>query len=155
LPTCERPRTRATWRARPAPLTPWPARPEAAKALETAARGGERDLGDLARRVEELAVVVFRSIATLRTGTHAPAAAVPAAPVDPDAIRRALVALKGALDNGDPEATAHALAALNGLQLPERVRAAVDRARTLADEYRFDEAGGEIAALLDTQQAVS
>jgi CheY-like chemotaxis protein len=100
------------------------------------------DLGDLARRVEELAAVVFRPIATLRTGTPAPAAAVPAAPVDPDAIRRALLALKGALDNGDPEATAHALAALNGLHLPERVRAAVDRARILADDDQFDKTRG-------------
>jgi two-component system sensor histidine kinase/response regulator len=121
---------------------------DAAKALESAARAGERDLGGLARRVEELAGVVIASIAALRPAAPSPGPMTPAAPADPAVLRRALAALREALEHGDPAATANAIAALDGLPLPEPVRAAVDKARAQADEYAFDEAGAGIGALL-------
>ena len=124
---------------------------EAAKALEMAARGGGGDLPALAQRVEELAAVVFRSIATLRPSGEAPPAAVPAAPADPAALRQALTALRDALAAGDPDATATSLGALPGMHLPESARASVDRVRTLADEYQFDEAEKIIRTLLTHQ----
>jgi two-component system sensor histidine kinase/response regulator len=122
---------------------------EAAKALETAARGGGGDLPALARRVEELATVVFRSIAALRPSEEAPAAAAPASAVDAAGIRQALAALRDALAAGDPNAAATALAALAGMQLPESARPSVDRVRALADDYRFDDAVLALAPLLD------
>ena len=119
---------------------------EAAKALETAARAGDGDLAGLARRVEDLASVVFRSIETLRPGAPAETAAS-LSPVDPAALRQALAALRDALAAADPDASAAALGALAGMQLPDPVRAPLDRARTLADDYQFDDAVGEIDAL--------
>jgi signal transduction histidine kinase/DNA-binding response OmpR family regulator/HPt (histidine-containing phosphotransfer) domain-containing protein len=121
---------------------------EAAKALETAARGGQPDLDDLARRVEQAATVVFRSVATLRSDAPAPVAEAPATPADSAAIGRAFLALRQALSAGDPDATATAFAALAGMQFPHTVRAAIERARGLADEYQFDEADRELATIL-------
>ncbi len=121
---------------------------EAAKALETAARSGGGDLSALAGRVEELAAIAFRSIATLRPRTEPTAAATPAAPVDPAALRRALVALRDALAAGDPDATATSLGALAGMQLAESVRSSLDRARSLADDYQFDDALREVQSQL-------
>ena len=120
----------------------------AAKALETAARTGGRDLGGLARRVEALAGIVFRSVAALRPAAPRPLDAAPAAPMDPAVLRRALLDLREALEHGDPDATANAIEALARLPLPEHVRAAVGRTRALADDYRFDAAGVEVGALL-------
>jgi signal transduction histidine kinase/DNA-binding response OmpR family regulator/HPt (histidine-containing phosphotransfer) domain-containing protein len=122
---------------------------EAAKALETAARAGTGGLAGLAHRVEELAAIVFRSIDTLRAGEERSASAAPAAVADPAAIRMALTALRDALAAGDPDATAISLGVLAGMQLSESVRSSIERARALADEYQFDEAGAEIAALSD------
>ena len=126
---------------------------EAAKALETAARRGERDLTGLAGRVEAQAAVAFRSIATLRPAPAPGRAAAwpPSAPVDPAMLRRALRELQEALEHGDPDATAHAIAALAGMALPASVRIAVEKARALADEYQFEEAGSGIGALLSSQ----
>ncbi|MGE5228718.1 MAG: response regulator, partial [Deltaproteobacteria bacterium] len=122
----------------------------AARALEQAARAGERDLADLARRVEAEARVVFRSIATIPAAPapETPAAPAAAAPADPAVLRRALRELLEALEHGDPDATAHAIGALDGLALPAPARAAVGHARALADEYRFEDAAREISALL-------
>jgi two-component system, sensor histidine kinase and response regulator len=121
---------------------------EAAKTLETAARAGAGDLPALGERVEELAAIVFRSIDTLRTGPERAVGESPAAVVDPAALRRALAALRDALAAGDPDASATALAALSGMQVSESVRGSVDRVRTLADEYQFDEAIGEIDGVI-------
>jgi signal transduction histidine kinase/CheY-like chemotaxis protein/HPt (histidine-containing phosphotransfer) domain-containing protein len=117
---------------------------EAAKVLETAARSGGGDLSALAARVEELAAIAFKSIATLRPQAEPTAAATPASPVDPAALRQALLALRDALAAGDPDATATSLGALAGMQLPESVRSSVDRARALADDYQFDDALREV-----------
>ncbi len=121
---------------------------EAAKALEHAARKGERDLGGLARRVEELAAVVFRSIDALRPAVPSVPEAAHAAPTDPAVLRRALLVLREALEHADPDATASAVAALAGLPLPGHVRTVVEHTRALADEYQFDEAGVGLGALL-------
>jgi signal transduction histidine kinase/CheY-like chemotaxis protein/HPt (histidine-containing phosphotransfer) domain-containing protein len=121
---------------------------EAAKALETAARSGGGDLPALAARVEELAAIAFRSIATLRPQAEPTVAATPASPIDPAAFRRALVALRDALAAGDPDATATSLGALAGMQVTESARASVDRARALADDYQFDDAMREVQSLL-------
>ena len=127
---------------------------DAAKALESAARAGARDLGDLARVVEERARIVVRSIGALRPASSAPAASEPepaaAAPLDPAVLRRALRVLQEALEHGDPDATSSAIDAVTALRLPGPVRASVERARTLADEYQFEEAGAAISALLAT-----
>ena len=56
---------------------------EAAKALETAARAGERDLAALGQRVQELAAVVFRSIDSLRTPANLEVGATPGAGATP------------------------------------------------------------------------
>ena len=123
---------------------------EAAKALEIAARAGEDDLGPLGRRVQDLAAIVFRSIATLReeTAAGAPPPAPRLAPADRASLAAALRVLQEALSLADPDATGRALAALSGLELADEVRATVGRARALADEYRFDEADREVGALL-------
>jgi CheY-like chemotaxis protein len=125
---------------------------EAAKALETAARAGGSRLDDLAGRVEALAGVVLRSIATLRPAAPAADANGHAAPVvapaDPAVLRRALRALQEALEHADPEATASAIDAVAAMALPAAARGAVERARALADEYQFEAAGREIDALL-------
>jgi HPt (histidine-containing phosphotransfer) domain-containing protein len=129
---------------------------EAAKALEAAARAGERELDARARRVEDLAGVVFRSIAGLRPSAPVPPAdAAPAAPADSAVIRRALRVLQEALEHGDPDAAAAALAALGGTPLPAPVRAAAEQARTLADEYQFEAASAAIAAVLNTLETES
>jgi HPt (histidine-containing phosphotransfer) domain-containing protein len=123
---------------------------EAAKGLETAARAGSGDLGALAARVEELAGVLRRSIETLRPAAPAPAARhdTSALPPDPAMLRRALRALQEALEHGDPEATTSAIGALAAMRMPDRARASVETARALADEYRFEEAGADVSALL-------
>jgi two-component system sensor histidine kinase/response regulator len=125
---------------------------EAAKALETAARSGFSGLGALAARLEDLAEIVFRSIDALR-----PAAPGPVAPeefdapqADPAVLRRALRVLQEALEHGDPDATASAVGALAAMRLPGPVRASLHKARALADEYQFDDAGAEVSALLAT-----
>jgi HPt (histidine-containing phosphotransfer) domain-containing protein len=130
---------------------------EAAKALETAARAGERRLGDLAGRVEDLAGVVFRSIDTLRPAAQAPdiatepgAGTAPAAAPDPAVVRRALVVLREAVEHGDLDATAGAIRALADMHAPELVRTSVEKVRALADDYQFEEAGDEIDGLLLT-----
>ena len=134
---------------------------EAAKALETAARSGAGDVGGLTSRVERLAGVVFRSIDAIRPAPPPPAAAAgpvtpaPAAPAEPAIIRRALRVLQEALEHGDPDATAAALAALAGRPLPAPVRAAAEQARTLADEYQFEAASAAIAAVLKTLETES
>ena len=133
---------------------------EAAKALEMAARAGRTDLANLGRRVQALAATVFRSIETLRAPGHAPGggapaglapadAAPPAAPSHPGAIRAALLALREALAASDPDATAAALDALGALSLPREGRAALDRVRSLAEDYQFDEADRDVASLLE------
>jgi two-component system sensor histidine kinase/response regulator len=127
---------------------------EAAKALEAAARSGERDLGALTARVEDLAGVVFRSIDSLRPAPQTPAA--PAGPlaaesatsVDAAVLRRALRVLQEALEHGDPDATAAAFAAMAGLPLPGAVRASVEQARRLAEDYQFEDASALVSTLL-------
>jgi signal transduction histidine kinase/CheY-like chemotaxis protein/HPt (histidine-containing phosphotransfer) domain-containing protein len=123
---------------------------EAAKALETAARAGDSRLGHLCQRVEELAAIVFRAIDSLRPAARA-AAPEPSlsSPSDAAAVTQGLVALRTTLGNGDPDASARAFSVLAGLSLPGPVRAAVERAQALADDYHFEEADAEIAALLD------
>jgi two-component system sensor histidine kinase/response regulator len=127
---------------------------EAAKSLEGAARSGELDLGALTARVEHLAGVAFRSIDSLRPAPQAPAAAAgppapgSATPVDAAVLRRALRVLQEALDHGDPDATATALSAMAGLPLPDAVRASVERARGLAEDYQFEDASALVSALL-------
>jgi signal transduction histidine kinase/DNA-binding response OmpR family regulator/HPt (histidine-containing phosphotransfer) domain-containing protein len=123
---------------------------EAAKALETAARAGTRDLGALASRVEALAAVVLRSIDALRPASAEPASPAPAAavPIDPAVLRRGLRVLQEALEHGDPDATATAINALTGMALPESVRASIQKTRTLAGDYHFEAAGSEINDLL-------
>ena len=121
---------------------------EAAKALERAARGGERELDGPARRVEDFAAVVFRSIAAIRPAAPAAPEAAPAAPADPAVLRRALLVLREALEHADPEATANALAALTSLPLPDHVRTVLVRTRALADDYQFDDAGAGVGGLL-------
>jgi signal transduction histidine kinase/CheY-like chemotaxis protein/HPt (histidine-containing phosphotransfer) domain-containing protein len=124
---------------------------EACKALETAARSGERNLAGLASRVEDLWLEVRDSIETLRpTAARTPAEAPASAALDPVALQQALTALRGALAEGDPDATAAALLALGGLPESSPAHAVVARARALADDYRFDEAEQAVAALLST-----
>jgi signal transduction histidine kinase/DNA-binding response OmpR family regulator/HPt (histidine-containing phosphotransfer) domain-containing protein len=123
---------------------------DAAKALETAARHGDNRLGDLFRRVDDLAAVVFRSVGALRPAAPVEVLAQVASPIDPAALRRGLLAIQDALGSSDPDASALAISALGGLHLPESVRAALERARGFTDDYQFDEAGAEIAALLDS-----
>jgi CheY-like chemotaxis protein/HPt (histidine-containing phosphotransfer) domain-containing protein len=130
---------------------------EAAKALETAARSGERHLGELAGRVEDLAGIVLRSIDALRPaapvtdGAVASAAdAPPAAAADAAVVRRGLLVLREALEHGDPDATAAAVRALAGMGAPDPVRFAVEHVSALADEYQFEEAGSAIDDLLLT-----
>ncbi len=122
---------------------------EAAKAVETAARAGESDLGALASRVREQADVVFRSIAALRTEAPATPTTEPATVVDAGAFRPALRALADALATSDPEATSNALGSLAAMALPEATRAGIERARRFADDYRFEEAEREVRAVLD------
>jgi hypothetical protein len=106
-------------------------------------------------RVEELAAVVFRSIDTLRPPAEPQPSSVPAgsapsaAAVDPEVLRTAVLALQEALAGGDRDATAAGFDALSALPLTDAARAAVNRARTLADDYQFDDASGEIGGLLD------
>ncbi len=127
----------------------------AAKALETSARSGGANLAGLTARVEELAAVVFKSIDALRAPADPqppPATAIdaaPAEPLDPEAARKAVAALREALAAGDPDATAAGFDALAALPLPGAARAAVDRARALADDYQFDDASREIAGVPD------
>jgi signal transduction histidine kinase/DNA-binding response OmpR family regulator/HPt (histidine-containing phosphotransfer) domain-containing protein len=125
---------------------------EAAKALETAARFGSRDLGALAARVEDLADRVFRSIDSLRPAAPGPVAPdeAGAAQAEPAVLRRALRVLQEALEHADPDATTSAAGALAAMRLPDPMRASLDRARALADEYQFDAAGAEVSALLAT-----
>ena len=121
---------------------------DAAKALEQAARAGGRELDGLARRVEDLAAVVFHSIAAMPPAAPAAREAAPAAPADPAVLRRALLVLREALEHADPEATANALATLTSLPLPDHVRTVLARTRALADDYQFDDAGAGVGALL-------
>jgi signal transduction histidine kinase/DNA-binding response OmpR family regulator/HPt (histidine-containing phosphotransfer) domain-containing protein len=130
---------------------------EAAKALETAARAGTGDLRPLADRVDERAGVVFRAIEALRVSVPGPAAVGPPAPddaagppADPAVLRRALRVLQEALEHADPDATAQALRALAGLRLDDAVRASLDKARALADDYLFEDASAEVAAALSS-----
>jgi hypothetical protein len=58
--------------------------------------------------------------------------------------------LQEALEHGDPDATTSAAGALAAMRLPDPMRASLDRARALADEYQFDAAGAEVSALLAT-----
>jgi hypothetical protein len=92
--------------------------------------------------------VAFRSIATLRPDAGAPVAA-PLVAVGPADLNLALRRLQDALAASDPDATATALAALAGLQLPEAVGPDIQRVRELADGYAFDDAGEIVARLLD------
>ena len=128
---------------------------EAAKALETAARAGTRDLGPLADRVDQRAGVVFRAIESLRVSAPGPAAGGPPAPdsaagppADPAVLRRALRVLQEALEHADPEATAQALGVLTGLNLHAAMRASLEAARAMADDYQFDDAGAVVGTLL-------
>jgi hypothetical protein len=56
--------------------------------------------------------------------------------------------LQEALEHGDPDATATALAAMAGLPLPDAVRASVEQARGLAEDYQFEDASALVSALL-------
>jgi hypothetical protein len=100
--------------------------------------------------VDDLAAVVFRSVGALRPAAPVEVLAQVASPIDPAALRRGLLAIQDALGSSDPDASALAISALGGLHLPESVRAALERARGFTDDYQFDEAGAEIAALLDS-----
>ena len=136
---------------------------EAAKALETAARAGERDLADLGQRVRgtggggvPLDSTPCAHPQTWKFGATPGAGATPPSPRGRRACadrwgraRRALLALHEALASSDPDATETALAALGGLQLPETAGARRDARAGLADEYQFDEADREIASLLE------
>ncbi len=116
----------------------------AAKALEHAGREGGGDLHQLLEVVNERAVVVFRSIGTLR-GSPVEQSAARAQPMEPSQIRGGLERLGIALDNSDPSAVAEAIAELVGWESPPEVAADLNRVRDLVDNYEYDQAAAVAA----------
>jgi two-component system sensor histidine kinase/response regulator len=119
----------------------------AAKALEHAGRGGEKDLAPLHRDLEARAAVVFDSIDTLRQETR-PGSAEPESLLVPAEARHALTRLQTALGDFDLSAATSALAELDGVDMP-RAASVRSRLRHHVDTYEFDEARVIATALLE------
>jgi HPt (histidine-containing phosphotransfer) domain-containing protein len=118
----------------------------AAKALERAGRDGRKDLSKLLDDLEAQAVVVFRSIDTLREG----GARVPAQGEQvlvPLAARPILERLQLALSNFDLSGASSALAEVEAIAIPGVSELAA--IRNHVDRYEYDEARVLVTRLLE------
>ena len=111
---------------------------EAAKALERAGRDGRTDLGQLLDDLEARAVVVFRSIDSLRDASAPAADAHVKGPVPP-AARPVLERLQAALGDYDLSAASSALADLERLATAGTV-SDLALLRNHVDKYEYEEA---------------
>jgi two-component system sensor histidine kinase/response regulator len=119
----------------------------AAKALEQAGRAGRSDLADLFTVVDRCAVVVFRSIETLRPPSDR-RADFRIGSFDRAAAGAALDRLIVALDNYDVSAVNGSLAELGTSGLPPWAADHLGRLRGCVDGYEYDEARGIASGLL-------
>ena len=119
----------------------------AAKTLEQAAREERPGLAGLLAVVEDRAVVVFRSIETLRPSAHRDED-LPASPFDPAIAGEALDRLTAALDNHDVSSASGALAELATSHLPPWAVDDLGRLRGCVDGYEYVEARGIASRLL-------
>jgi two-component system sensor histidine kinase/response regulator len=122
---------------------------EATKALEKAGREGA-ELSDLLRVVEEKAAVVFSSIDSLHAEPKRPAPVPTASAVDPERLRGALTRLRTALEDSDPGSSSAVLDELTNIGAGEDL----ERVRTLAEGYQYDEAAEIVARLLEEMENV-
>ena len=126
----------------------------AAKALESAAREGHADLAELARTVDETALIVFRSVDSLREKpTPLPATDTPAAAADATTLRASLQDLMTALEMGDPSASQAALSGWNAGSGSKAFAAGMARVRELVEGYEYEEAATIVADLIQELEA--
>ena len=126
----------------------------AAKALESAAREGHADLAELARTVDETALIVFRSVDSLREKpTPLPATDTPAAAADATTLRASLRDLMTALEMGDPSASQAALSGWNAGSGSKAFAAGMARVRELVEGYEYEEAATIVADLIQELEA--
>jgi HPt (histidine-containing phosphotransfer) domain-containing protein len=121
---------------------------EAAKELEKAAREETPGLKSRLPRIEERAAVVFSSIDSLRVSEKAARPAPTARPFDSERLRLALERLHAALEDSDPASSSAALGELTGMGAGEDL----ERLRTLAEGYQYDEAAAIVARLLEEME---
>jgi HPt (histidine-containing phosphotransfer) domain-containing protein len=119
----------------------------AAKALERAARSGEKNLASLFSDLEAKAAVVFRSIDNLRGVTTPVASEAKPLSVPADATK-ALTRLQVALGDFDLSGATIALAELDGVAMPGAATA-LTRLRQHVDSYEYDEARAIATQLLE------
>ena len=121
-----------------------------ARAIELAAKEGDRDLADRMRRLEECASIVLRSIETLRNGSdQAEGRPIDAAsPINRTRVGELLQRLQSALVDQEVTGSAKMLEELVRLNLPAQYREPIDRLRELIDGYEFDRAAEIVGRLL-------
>jgi CheY-like chemotaxis protein/HPt (histidine-containing phosphotransfer) domain-containing protein len=119
----------------------------AAKALERAARSGEKNLASLFSDLEAKAAVVFRSIDNLRGESKPVASEAKPLSVPADATK-ALTRLQVALGDFDLSGATIALAELDGVAMPGAATA-LTRLRQHVDSYEYDEARAIATQLLE------
>jgi signal transduction histidine kinase/CheY-like chemotaxis protein/HPt (histidine-containing phosphotransfer) domain-containing protein len=119
----------------------------AAKALEQAGREGRRDLAVLLAVVEHRAVVVSKSISTLRSRPDHSAES-PGRPFDRAVAGAALERLTVALDDYDLSSASGAMADLSTAGLPPWASEDLGRLRHSVEGYEYDEARTIASGLL-------
>jgi two-component system, sensor histidine kinase and response regulator len=126
----------------------------AAKALEQAARQGQGNLEELMRVVDTHAVIVFRSIDSLRPVAQDEPPVRSALAGDPLKLQATLEQLSAALENQDLSASAGALAELATFGTPAEMAEDLARVYDLVDAYEYDEAATLVEALVQRLEAV-
>jgi PAS domain S-box-containing protein len=126
---------------------------KAAKELELAAQAGRTDLGELLREVEDRAVIVFRSIESLREKPgEVEEAADAATPADPARLRDLLERLRAALADFDLSGTSEAFREVAALGLPAELRRELTHVHRLIDDLDYDSAAEAVGQLLSRME---
>ncbi len=124
---------------------------EAAKALEKAARQNQPDIEGLFAVVDERAIVVFRSIASLESPAPAAqvaAAGTPAPEADAARLRDGLERLRKALADFDLSDASEALRELRNAGAPPDMAPDLARIDELVEGYEYDDAAALAARLI-------
>jgi two-component system, sensor histidine kinase and response regulator len=119
----------------------------AARLLESAARDGRSDVGELHQELEQRWTVVCRSIETLkadRATKEIPSAprsgSASGAPLDPARFRRALTRLQSALSDFDHSGSLEAIEEISTHALPDKARAKFASLKQLVEAYEYEKA---------------
>ncbi|MBL8228706.1 MAG: PAS domain S-box protein [Bryobacterales bacterium] len=116
-----------------------------AKRIETAARAGKSELGDMLGAVEDCAAVVSRAIDTLRSAVPDSSAA---SRFDSAVARKALERLAAALNDFDASTAASALAEVTRMNFSTEEESLVMQLRAQVEGYDFEDAAATAAKLL-------